>query len=361
MTVYEAPRIICDNPDSQFSYFAWPSVTRLPDGTLAAVCSGFRLSHVCPFGKAVIFYSRDEGVTWTRPAPVIDTPLDDRDAGLCVTRDGRVILTSFNNTVAFQRNHVRGVVKRHGESPRAELIEAYLNTVPSDAEEKYLGSTYRVSTDGGYTFGSLHRSPVTSPHGPCTMPDGRVLWVGRSYSAASPGGDIICTELDGDDEFRPLSQIRNCTDDCGELFSCEPHSLPLPDGRLLTAIRAQRAGEAREFTVYLCVSEDGGLTHSAPHPVLPHLGGSPPHMLLHSSGDIVMTYGRRETPYGIRARVSRDGGASWGRELILVDGEPSGDLGYPASAELRDGRILTVYYSNHGTARIYQTVWSHME
>ena len=31
----------------------------------------------------------------------------------------------------------------------------------------YLGSTYKISEDGGYTFGELKLAPVTSPHGPC--------------------------------------------------------------------------------------------------------------------------------------------------------------------------------------------------
>lgn len=42
----------------------------------------FRLRHVCPFGKGIICYSYDEGKTWTKPAVVIDTPLDDRDCGI---------------------------------------------------------------------------------------------------------------------------------------------------------------------------------------------------------------------------------------------------------------------------------------
>ena len=75
-------QIICHNPDSVFGYFGWPSIARLPDGTLAMVASGFRMAHVCPFGKGIICYSRDEGRTWTAPAAVIDTVLDDRDCGL---------------------------------------------------------------------------------------------------------------------------------------------------------------------------------------------------------------------------------------------------------------------------------------
>jgi hypothetical protein len=31
-------------------------------------------------------------------------------------------------------------------------------------------------------------------------------------------------------------------------------------------------------------------------------------------------------------------------EIALVDDAPDGDLGYPASAQLGDGTILTIYY-----------------
>ena len=56
--------------------FNWPSIARLSDGRLAVVSSGFRLAHVCPFGKVTIQYSSDEGITWTPPAVILDSPLD---------------------------------------------------------------------------------------------------------------------------------------------------------------------------------------------------------------------------------------------------------------------------------------------
>ena len=74
--------------------------------------------------------------------------------------------------------------------------------------------------------------------------------------------------------------------------------------------------------------------------------GSPPHLLRHSSGAIVMVYSYRVKPYGQRARVSCDEGATWSEEIPLrTDGYlPSIDLGYPASVELPGGEILTIYY-----------------
>lgn len=98
-----SPKVIMSNPEGRFRYFAWPSVARLQNGSIAAVASGFRLRHLCPFGKAVIAYSFDEGESYTNPAPVIDTPLDDRDAGILAYGEKNVIITSFNNTVAMQR------------------------------------------------------------------------------------------------------------------------------------------------------------------------------------------------------------------------------------------------------------------
>ena len=80
ITVKET-KVICSNPTNPMSgYFAWPSVARLQDGRLARVASGFRYRHICPFGKVVMCVSDDEGASWSRPAIIMDTPLDDRDA-----------------------------------------------------------------------------------------------------------------------------------------------------------------------------------------------------------------------------------------------------------------------------------------
>ena len=118
----------------------------------------------------------------------------------------------------------------------------------------------------------------------------------------------------------------------------EPHLAELTDGTLLCAMRVH---EKDTLAVWLSRSTDRGFTWSEPYR-LP-CDGTPPHLLMHSSGRIVCVYGYRHEPYGQRALVSRDG-VNWGEELILRDDGPDGDLGYPASVELGDGSILTIYY-----------------
>ena len=209
-------KTVMSNPDSKHNYFGWPTVCRLQNGKIAVVASGFRLGHVCPFGKTVISYSEDEGETFTNPCPVIDTPLDDRDGGILAYGKSNVIVTSFTNTRKFQR-----------ESTDNPYIHAYLDTVTDEEEQKYLGVTYRVSTDYGVTFGEIKKSPVSNPHGPLELASGELLWVGRPFDRTD--GDIIRAYLqDKNGEFHYLGCIENIKNPKGEnATSCEPHTILL--------------------------------------------------------------------------------------------------------------------------------------
>lgn len=354
---------ICSNPDSVFCYFGWPSITRLPGGVLAMAASGFRMRHVCPFGKAVISYSPDEGESWTLPAPVIDTILDDRDSGIVPFGNGRVIFTSFNNTIEQQRKWAQGLpTSTPAEKANAALTFAYLDAAEATGlESKYLGSTYKISDDGGMSFGKLHISPVTAPHGPMATNDGGLLYIGRRFSGddSFDAGDkpyVECWRLNADDEFEYVSAIENIDNGNGGVFnSCEPHAIMLPDGKIIVHIRVQNDC----FTVYQSESTDGGRTFTKPHILLDRFGGSPAHLLLHSSGKLISVYGYRNAPYGIRYMVSDDEGASWQTNLVLDDQGPSSDLGYPATVELKDGTLYTVYYENtDGVSVIRGIHWS---
>jgi hypothetical protein len=61
-------------------------------------------------------------------------------------------------------------------------------------------------------------------------------------------------------------------------------------------------------------------------------------------GRVCLTYGVRAAPYSIRARLSADGGRTWGEEIVLRDGGGGADLGYPRSTQRKDGKVVTVYY-----------------
>ncbi len=363
MRIIQSPKTIIDNPDSVFGYFAWPSIARLYDGRLAAVCSGFRLRHLCPFGKAVISYSSDEGQTWTRPAVLIDTPLDDRDSGICV--DGkRVIVTSFNNKPQDQLNWIANSLRSGDFGERVKLMMAYVNTISQDDVDKYWASTYKISRDGGYTFEGLKKSPVTSPHGPFKANDGRIIWVGREFANKDPKAvedysRVCCAVMDDNEDFHIISTIPGCEDEFGVGFSCEPHALQLESARILVAIRAQRYNEHPMFTVFLSHSDDGGKTFTVPKQIIPTLAGSPPHLLMTENKELVMSYACRNGNMGIRAIVSKDGGETFGEEIKLTENAPSSDLGYPATIQRKDGSLLTIWYEKENNFSIIkQMIWT---
>ena len=349
----EDPQIIMSSPMSRQNYFAWPSVARLQNGKIAVTASGFRRRHICPFGKAVISYSENEGKAYTPPAPVIDTVLDDRDSGIVPFGEQSVIVTSFNNTVNFQRKYA------------GPYDHAYLDLIRPEEEAQALGSTFRISHDCGVTFGPLFKSPVTSPHGPLELFDDTLLWVGRAFSkedAHRVGHDgILAYRIFPDGSMEYVGRIPNIRIGDTEPLLCEPHSLQLPSGKILTHIRVQGDGI---FTIYQSESDDGGKTWSTPIPLLERNGGAPAHLIRHSSGVLISVYGYRNAPYGIRAMFSRDEGKTWDTGYDLYINGVSSDLGYPATVELSDGSLLTVFYAKtheNGPAVIMQQRWTFEE
>ena len=330
------PKIIMSNPHSRHNYFAWPTAARLQNGKIAVVASGFRCRHICPFGKTVISYSEDNGETYTAPAPIIDTVLDDRDGGIVPFGESNVIVTSFNNTTEFQR----------GIPELTEYDSAYLDTVTPEEEANALGVTFRISNDYGVTFGKIFKSPVSSPHGPVELPDGTLLWVGFSPKDEHiPGAACVqAHKINPDGTTEYVGKIENVKIGDIEPLPCEPHAVVLDDGTILAHIRVETYDD-KIFTIYQSESRDSGKTWTKPVQLLPLTGGSPPHILKHSSGTLICTYGYREEPYGIKAMFSDDSGKTWDYGYDIYVNGVSDDIGYPSTVELNDGTLLTVFYA----------------
>jgi sialidase-1 len=82
-------------------YHGWPTLAVRKTGDLLLVCSGGRESHICPFGRVELMRSRDGGRTWSWPEVLMDSPIDDRDAGVVETASGALLVTTFTS-LAFE-------------------------------------------------------------------------------------------------------------------------------------------------------------------------------------------------------------------------------------------------------------------
>jgi hypothetical protein len=219
-----------------------------------------------------------------------------------------------------------------------------------------------LSDDGGETWARPIRVPVTAPHGPIRLRSGNLLYLGKEFMATTAGhgrgvGQIrAITSTDGGANWQSLGTVP-LYEGTVEGHYHEPHAVELRDGTLLGLIRFQNHGDDPRvedlglvsFSLMQTASRDGGRTWARVQPLGFH--GSPPHLLLHSSGALVCVYGYRLAPYGQRAMISRDGGKTWARDIVLRDDGPDADLGYPASVELDDGSILTIYYQKAGPSK----------
>lgn len=340
--------IISKNIGGRGSY--WGSVARLSDGRISAAWSGGRMAHVCPFGRVDIAYSLD-GEKFSPAATVFDSPLDDRDAGLTAWGD-KTVLTTFNNNVEFQKHCLYDWEPWKSDwAARPEekgMVENYLQTVTPEIEEKYLGSLLFISDDGE-SFDEFIKMPITAPHGPIALENGKLLYAGRVFSKDQAWQDrgaltediYVMQTADGKTWSEPVPIVKG--EDCKDFDLHEPHAAECDNGDILVVARAHTSSVVGKLSLVISRSTDGGKSFS-PFAATGFIG-APPHLLKLKDGKLVLTYGRRTAPLGIRARISEDNGKSWGEEFVLRDLSGFSDLGYPSSVELENGKILTAYYA----------------
>jgi hypothetical protein len=327
--------------DSQY-YHGWPTLGRRRNGELLIAWSGGRESHVCPFGRVEIMTSRDNGATWSWPRTLIDSAIDDRDAGIMETARGTLLATTFTS-LAYEPQLAAAEKIKPGE-PGAwpvERLKAWQlahGRLTAAQRQSELGEWMLRSTDGGVTWSARYPSVVNSPHGPVQLADGRLLYAGRElWTGRHRVG--VCESTDDGQSWKWLAAIPARAGDITDEYH-ELHAVETADGRLIVHIRNENKAD---FGATLqSESSDGGKTWTEPH--LIGVWGLPSFLLRLRDGRLLMTYGHRRDPFGNQARVSSDHGRTWSQPLTISGDGTSGDLGYPTTAELDDGSLLTAWY-----------------
>lgn len=334
-------------PEQKFC--GWPTVAKRKNGEILVVCSGGRQEHVCPFGQVHLLRSKDGGNTWQGPEVLADGPLDDRDAGVIETGNGTIIVNWFTS-VSWVRRCREGYEGAPLDMKRKyDLWREMADRLSKDVIMRELGHWSIRSEDGCKTWSEKIPTIANSPHGPVELSDGRLLFVGRrkfedpneNDFLRSPHGRVVGASESIDDgrSWRWVSTIEPAEGDDPFLYH-ELHAVEYADGKILSQIRNHNERNNKE--ILQTGSVDGGRTWSRPFPA--GIWGYPSHLLRLGDGRILMTYGHRREPYGVQARVSRDGGASWGEAVILLGEGAPRDLGYPSTVQLDEKKLATVWY-----------------
>jgi len=242
----------------------------------------------------------------------------------------------------------------------------------------------RVSRDRGHSWSpgfpvqldGLHS--LSSINSVLVRPDGTVMiWL---FEVGAEGFDrhpLIYALPPGGTDFRFMSFITPKQDPYGAADGdysgtlrfgghrwFYPRGHLLPSGRMLCVLRCQRDPRGVMWTE-IFASDDGGDTWNFLSRVNDF--GAPGSLVQLSDGRLVMVYGYRLMPSGIRAKVSEDEGKTWGPELIVRDDGGSWDLGYPNAWVTDDGKVGVIYYFNSkddpvkvngGVRHIVRTIFS---
>ncbi|MEZ6104873.1 MAG: sialidase family protein [Pirellulaceae bacterium] len=322
-------------------YYGWPTLVRAASGELLIAVSGGRLAHVCPFGRVELFQSSDDGQTWTYARTIADGPIDDRDAGILQTPAGTLLVTTFTS-LAYEPILKGAESAGDGPSPlSADQLaqwQAVHRRLPEGTHADHLGTWMLRSEDGGLTWSSPYRVPVNSPHGPCVLQDGTWLYAGIALWE-KPRRVGVCRSTDDGLSWGWMRDSPARTGDSLDQYH-ELHAVQTSSGRVLVQIRNHNSANSGE--TLQTHSDDGGRTWSEPASI--GVWGLPSHLMNLSDGRVLMTYGHRRAPLGVQARTSDDDGATWSEPLVIYGDGKSGDLGYPSTAELADGTLLTVWY-----------------
>lgn len=338
VTIYE---------DARF-YSAFPSIVRRPDGELLVAfrraperrAFGEGVSHTDPNSYLVLVRSKDDGKTWSREPELIHAhPFGgSQDPCMVQLHDGMIICSSY----AWARLEPGTFAKLKQPVARAGNFA-------------FLGGYLLRSRDGGHSweppvlpppcageanhdlFGKL--VPAYNRGAMCEGRDGKLYWVVASSSTNAP--ERTATHLlISPDKGQTWRYSCVAAQDSKAEFN-ETSVYETPKGDLVAFLRTQNLDD------HTCIarSTDRGKSFQWQDA---GFRGHPHHALQLSDKRVLLVYGYRHRPFGVRARVlnSECTDARKAEETILREDGGNGDLGYPWSTMISKTRALVVYYFN---------------
>ena len=303
---------------------AWPIVKKLADGKLMAVIFN-QPGHGGREGDVESWISEDGGKLWKKAGTV--APHDPGTLRLNVAfglaHDGSAVVLAAGALV---------------ERPRQDI---------------WLPVWACRSTDSGQTW--TREASVRLPEGvDHLIPYGDIVqFPGRRLAASfyhHYGTTAVGLKIDPPRKPGGTAYVLFSRDDgkswgegvvIGKDDYNETTLLRVTDGRLLAAARTY--GDAH---LELFASTDEGRTWQREGPLsLPRQ--HPASLLKLRDGRVLVTYGlRNRDSRGVAVRLSNDGGRTWGEAWPIVKLEGARDSGYPSTAELDDGTLVTAWYAS---------------
>jgi sialidase-1 len=349
IVIYEDPKF----------YSSFPSVIRRPDGEFMVA---FRrapdrkifgeegTSHVDPNSYLVMVHSKD-GENWTEePELFYAHPFGgSQDPCLLQLGDGTILCTSYG--WAFVREDGLPKLKKpYAEAGGAIFLGGYLLR-STDGARSWKGPFYppHVPSEVYYNaYGEL--LPAYNRGALYEASDGRIMWVVASGDTANISSTYLLISKD-----KGLTWQYSCpvATDPKVTFN-ETSVYETPNGDIVAFLRTA------DFDDQACIarSSDGGRSFGKWQSM--GFQGHPLNAIRLPDKRVLLTYGYRHKPFGIRARILNPECTDFAaaEEIILRDDGGNSDLGYTWPVLMDGNRVLVTYYFNvqNGTRQIAGTI-----
>jgi sialidase-1 len=330
-------------------YSSFPSIVRRPGGELLVafrrapdrrVWGEAAVTHTDPNSYLMLVRSRDGGKSWSRtPELIYANPLGgSQDPCMVQLRDDSILCTSYGWALV-----------EPAAISKLEHCFHYGNFA-------FLGGYLLRSKDGGRSWQAPIIPPpargeaVFDPYGKpvpaynrgamCQGKDGRLYWVVASKSSDSPDapGTHLLVSADGGSTWHYSCQVAS---DAKVTFN-ETSVYETPNGDLVAFMRTEG------FNDHTAVARS--VNHGQSFLPWQDAGfqGHPDYALRLPDQRVLLVYGHRHAPFGVRARIlnAECTNAASAPEIILRDDGGNGDLGYPWATLISKHRALVVYYFN---------------
>ncbi|EON77860.1 hypothetical protein ADIS_1779 [Lunatimonas lonarensis] len=310
---------------------AWPNLTALGDGTYVATIFNHP-SHARMEGQVACYASSDNGRFWElRGKPTPNDPQTNRMNVAAGTN------TSGNLVVVASGWSLTPSASQSGQMDLVAVLRPWVSISKDGGETWDINKTGFPTAQEGMTEFIPFGDVLSGSDGSL-----RVLAYAQSLDKTVNKVSMFKSTDDGK-SWQWLSFI---SDASGSTAFAGGHNetafYHTGNGHWIAAARRWRSGQAMD----LFESNDdgkswemiGNLTDDNQHPG---------HMTALKDGRLLLTYGNRKVgEKGVAVKTSLDNGQTWSDEMIVIDDLDFGqDCGYPASVQLDDGSIMTLYYS----------------